>query len=526
MKGKVRIGSRGSDLALWQAHYVKAQLEKKQIVVDIKIIKTKGDLIQDLSFDKIEGKGFFTKEIEEALLRDEIDLAVHSHKDLPTESPEGLAITAVSYREDPSELLIIQKQAVDTHKPLELKNAAIVGTSASRRQAQLLLFRNDLQIKDLRGNVPTRVQKLRKGDYDAIVIAAAGIERLNLDLSDLHVIKLDPKIFIPAPAQGVLALQTRLGDDETINSVLSCFQNDEVQECITAERQLLTLFGGGCHTPVGAYCYAELNEEEGNTYHYFATYAKDAKSASKQVYVKGKDIYNMANKAFEQLNKHSHKKVFITRQEKKQDLFAAQLKAEGHEVISQSLIDFIPINIKQQPATDWIFFSSKHAVKYFFIQKPNLSGHEKYGVIGKGTADELRKYGKRADFIGTSTDTKLIGKQFASQAGSKSVLFPKAKESLNSIQFQFPKKDALHDLNVYETRKNSIEQNPDAAILVFTSPSNVEAYTKQFPVLSSQKIVAMGEATAQALIKQKIKVHATPATFTDTGLIQAVNSVL
>ena len=214
MSKKVIIGSRGSDLALWQAYRVKSQLENLGCIVELEIIQTQGDKIQDLSFDKMEGKGFFTKEIEEALLNKKIDLAVHSHKDLETRPPRGLLVAAVSDREDPSELLIIRKDAVNSSNRFSIKENPIVGTSSARRKSQLLAFRSDVKIKDLRGNVPTRINKLREGHYDAIMLAKAGVTRLEIDLSEFHVVTLDPKEFIPAPAQGVLGLQIRENDLE------------------------------------------------------------------------------------------------------------------------------------------------------------------------------------------------------------------------------------------------------------------------------------------------------------------------
>ncbi|MCG8576790.1 MAG: hydroxymethylbilane synthase, partial [Flavobacteriales bacterium] len=182
----ITIGSRGSDLALWQAHFVKRQLEEQGHSVSIEIIVTKGDRIQDLSFDKIEGKGFFTKEIEDALLNGKIDLAVHSHKDLETTSPEGLTIGAVSYRENPTDSLIIRKDVADSSSKFKLSETAVVGTSSARRQTQLKRLMPQLEIKDLRGNVPTRIQKLRDGQYDAIVLATAGLKRLEMDLSEFE----------------------------------------------------------------------------------------------------------------------------------------------------------------------------------------------------------------------------------------------------------------------------------------------------------------------------------------------------
>lgn len=250
---KIRIGSRGSDLALWQANFVKDELEKAGHEVEIKIIITRGDQIQDLSFDKIEGKGFFTKEIEESLLAKEIDLAVHSHKDLETTSPEGLEIGAVSYRENPADLLLINSNALSDINVLDLKEGAIVGTSSARRQTQLRRLRPDIEIKELRGNVPTRINKLREGQYDAIVLAAAGINRLNLDLSDLKVVELIPESFVPSPAQGVLGLQIRIGDQET-KSAISVLHDAGVAEQIKIERDILKLMHGGCQLPLGVYC--------------------------------------------------------------------------------------------------------------------------------------------------------------------------------------------------------------------------------------------------------------------------------
>ena len=249
----IRIGSRGSDLALWQANHVKNQLEQLGCSVDITIITTQGDAIQDLSFDKLEGKGFFTKEIEHALLEKSIDLAVHSHKDLETNQPEGLIIACVSEREDPADLLLVAKNAVDLACLWDLKENAIIGTSSARRKSQVVGFRDDVSIKDLRGNVPTRIQKLREGQYDAILLAKAGVDRLKIDLSEFHVVVLDPTEFIPAPAQGVLALQIR-EEDQTLFTLLQKMNHSSVQKQIAIERKVLNLMQGGCQLPLGVYC--------------------------------------------------------------------------------------------------------------------------------------------------------------------------------------------------------------------------------------------------------------------------------
>ena len=249
----IRIGSRGSDLALWQANHVKRQLENLGHTVDIKIITTQGDAIQHLSFDKLEGKGFFTKEIEQALLDKSIDLAVHSHKDLETTNPEGLIIACVSERENPADLLLMNKDAVDDQEEWMLKQNAVIGTSSARRKSQVVGFRPDLQIKDLRGNVPTRIQKLRDRQYDAILLAKAGVDRLQIDLSEFEVVVLDPTEFVPAPAQGVLGLQIR-EEDQSLFEVLQKMNHPEIQKRIAVERKVLNLLDGGCQLPLGVYC--------------------------------------------------------------------------------------------------------------------------------------------------------------------------------------------------------------------------------------------------------------------------------
>ena len=247
------IGTRGSDLALWQANFVRKELENRGHEVQIEIIKTQGDKIQDLSFDKMEGKGFFTKEIEDALLRKEIDLAVHSHKDLETNQPEGLEVAAVSSRANPCELLLIRESAHEENALWGLKKDATVGTSSARRKSQLLALRRDIQVKELRGNVPTRVEKLKSGAYDAILLAKAGVLRLELDLSGLVCIDLTPDEFVPAPAQGVLALQVRSSAIE-LKNILKQINDPAVEKLVHLERSVLNLMDGGCQLPLGVYC--------------------------------------------------------------------------------------------------------------------------------------------------------------------------------------------------------------------------------------------------------------------------------
>ena len=243
------IGTRGSKLALYQSNLIRDLLAKMDCEAKLRIIKTVGDKIDRLSFDKIEGKGFFTKELEEALLDKSIDLAVHSLKDLPTDQPPGLIIGAYCSPADASELLLLHSTAYDPHLPLFLKKNAVVGTSSVRRESQLRHHRPDITVTGLRGNVPTRVRKLTEGQYDAIVIAKAGVERLQLDLGDLKAIPLDRKKFLPAPGQGILAIEIR-EDDQKAVKIIAKLNDSATEQKARLERGLLARFQGGCQLPL------------------------------------------------------------------------------------------------------------------------------------------------------------------------------------------------------------------------------------------------------------------------------------
>ena len=293
---KIKIGTRGSKLALWQAHYTKRLLEELDVEVELVIIKTRGDQIQDIGFAKMEGKGFFTKEIEDALLRGDVDLAVHSMKDMPTNSPEGLSITAVSYREDPADWLIIRKDCV-ADKVLKLKENAVVGTSSARRKAQMLDFRPDVELIDIRGNVPTRLQKLRDGGFDAILLAAAGVSRLEIDMSDFELVKLHPKEMVPAPAQGVLAWQT-CTDDKNVRRLMKKLHNADTAAVTNIERKVLQLMDGGCHMPLGVYC--EIDSM--NNYHVWAAKAVTWNSPVVRTRLSSNTNLQLAEKIVAELN--------------------------------------------------------------------------------------------------------------------------------------------------------------------------------------------------------------------------------
>lgn len=249
---KIIIGSRGSQLALWQANWVKSQLENLHGNADIsiRVITTSGDKIKDVPLSKIGGKGLFVKEIEEALLAKEIDLAVHSMKDVPIEIPSQLEISIITKRENPLDALISK----NGKKLADLPQGATIGTSSLRRSSQLLNHRNDFKIHPLRGNVDTRLKKVEEGKYDAILLASAGLNRLGW--SNRITEEISHEIIIPAMGQGALGIETRLGDTKTYNFI-SSLNHEQTNYEVSAERALVGKLDGGCQVPIGAYAKIE-----------------------------------------------------------------------------------------------------------------------------------------------------------------------------------------------------------------------------------------------------------------------------
>ena len=248
---KIKIGTRGSKLALWQSNFIAEELSKKSFEVELVKVQTQGDKILDAPLAKIGGKGLFTKELELQLLAKKIDIAVHSLKDVPTELDEKFKIAAITKRENPFDAFVSNKFKNFEELPI----GAIVGTSSLRRAAQILILRPDLKIKNLRGNVDTRLKKLDAGEFDAVILAAAGLKRLGYDS---RINQILTKI-IPAAGQGAIAVEIRADDDKIFNAVK--FLND-AETCaeVKIERDFLQIVGGGCQIPVGIF--AEVDGEK------------------------------------------------------------------------------------------------------------------------------------------------------------------------------------------------------------------------------------------------------------------------
>jgi len=251
LRKEIRIGTRASALALWQAEWVKSELEKKYpgMTVTLTKIKTTGDKILDVPLAKVGGKGLFVKEIEEAMLANEIDIAVHSMKDVPTFFPDGLHLSCITEREDVRDALLSRNHV----KFSDLPKGANIGTSSLRRQAQIMSLRPDFVIHQLRGNVGTRLQKLKEGKFDAIILAAAGVKRLKLTENVTEY--LSPELSLPAIGQGALGIECRI-DDRELNDMISFFNHADSRTCVMGERALLRRLEGGCQVPIA--CYGEV----------------------------------------------------------------------------------------------------------------------------------------------------------------------------------------------------------------------------------------------------------------------------
>lgn len=255
MKNKLVIGSRGSELALWQAKFIKKELERKNknLAVEIKIINTKGDKILDVALSKIGDKGLFTKELENELLKGTIDIAVHSLKDLQTDIPKGLKLAAVTKRHPVEDILIARKKGTRINN---LRENAIVATGSLRRRSQLLHLRPDLRIEELRGNVPTRIKKFLESKWDAIILARAGVERLKLNKYISSVINSDE--ILPAVGQGALGIEIK-ENNKLAETILKSIHDEKTFVAVLAERALLKTLEGGCQVPIGAFAQLKPN---------------------------------------------------------------------------------------------------------------------------------------------------------------------------------------------------------------------------------------------------------------------------
>jgi len=535
---KIIIGTRGSQLALWQAKYTQELLAQEGVESELKIIVTSGDKNQNWenSFDKLEGKNFFTKEIEDALLKKEIDLAVHSFKDVEAvfweEKEQALIIAGLSPRHPANDILILHKDAIDKKQILFIKKNARIGTSSARRYAQLHSLREDIDILPLRGNVPTRIEKLKNRQYDGIILARAGIERLNIPLNEFDVLPLPLHHFVPAAGQGIIAFQIRK-EDNKLYSLIQKFSDKTSEECSKVERSLLKWMGGGCSKPIGIYC-----EKSNSNYQLFISFNNDKTKTSIPCIIQDKEITNLTHTAKECITKiknylqyPTNKKILITKTLNESNLLKKMAQRLQWTIIDKPFIQTRPLIISEIPNTDWIFFNSKNAVKYFIensLTNKEILKNKKVGCIGLSTANFLEQYNITPDFIGQSTDIEKVALEFLKVCQQQSVLFPSSKISNKSIGKIIEKNCNVIYLPIYETIELQEKLRNSLDIIVFTSPSNVRSFLKNNTISEKTKILAMGESTKNELLQHSIppSLITMPIAFDDIAIAGAIMQII
>ncbi|MEO6710070.1 MAG: hydroxymethylbilane synthase [Planctomycetota bacterium] len=504
---KLRIGTRGSDLALWQARHV-ASLLRPEAECELVVLKTRGDLIDNVPLQSVAGKAFFTGEIEQALLESRVDLAVHSHKDLPTAMTPGLVIAAVPARASAAERLLVRPAAYDPDAAfLPLREHAQVGTSSPRRIAQLQLLRPDLQARVLRGNVPTRVLRLRDGRYDAIVLAAAGLDRLGLDLSGLRDVELSLEWFVPAPAQGALAIQIREGD-AVLAALLERKLNDgDCARAVAAERRLLESAGGGCNLPLGA---AVTGSGPYKAYVFLGAGHPTAQDPSRWASAQAYTADAAARRAFERLSAsgmHSGPLVGCTVALTGSRSMASELEPRlaqlGASVVVEEVLAFEDLDapeLAQRVASlregDALAVTSREAARRLAGVAPQRG--VAIAAVGEGTASALRAVGLEPTLVGDQ-GALVLAQRLECSEGAR-VLFPCAEKTSGELERELGARDLLVEpLPLYRTvarRDAQIVHGVHVRILL--SPSAVRIASELAAQQGSTVLIALGERTLLA----------------------------
>ncbi|MCX7729172.1 MAG: hydroxymethylbilane synthase [Bacteroidia bacterium] len=538
MNKKIIIGTRGSDLALWQARFAQQLLSSKNITSELKIIVTSGDKNQTWlsNFDKSEGKNFFTKEIEEALLNKEIDLAVHSFKDVESTSLDEihhpLVIAGLSKRHAANDVLILHRHAVDKTQMFNIQPYAKIGTSSARRYAQLHTFRPDIEILPLRGNVPTRIEKLKQQQYDGIILARAGIERVAIDLKEYFIYPLPLYCFVPAAGQGIIAFQIRR-EDETLYRVIQSFSDKNSEVCSKIERSIMKEIGGGCSVPVGVLC-----EKKDNRFRLYLSINEDKHSTSVQnileheypaeIIRKGKES---VQKILQFIENPVSKKIFISKHLDETSYLKKLAEKLKWELVAKPLIqtNLLP-NISDIPECDWIFFNSKNAVKHFFQLQESTEKikNKKLAALSDVTAQHIEKYGYSVHFIGTENDVNKTAQEFAKICTSQRVLFPCSIISYQTIENAIKTNCQVIHFPIYQTVEQPVQFTETFDCLIFTSPSNVRSFFHFNTISDSAKIIAMGESSKSEILKygmEETKITL-PFLYNDIGIAAALLNIL
>lgn len=532
----ITIGSRGSQLALWQARHIEAALRALGAETRIEIIKTTGDKITDVPLSQVGSKGLFTKEIEEALLAGTIDLAVHSLKDLPTVAPAGLTVAAIPPRELPNDALVGGTLA-------GLRHGARVGTSSLRRAAQLRAHRPDLRIENLRGNLDTRLRKLDEGQYDAIVLAAAGLRRLGW--GDRIAELLDPLIMCPAVGQGALAIQTR--EEGEARDLCEKLDDPATRACVTAERALLSALGGGCQVPIGAYARIEdgglrltgvVIDPQGMTLlrHEAQAAAQDAGRLGVEVAraLLGQGGRQVLRAVYGETLRLAGQRIVVTRARQQAGALTARLHEEGADVVELPVIEFqaLEFAVPDVRAYDWVIFTSVNGVEYFYRQTRPERG-PRYCCIGPATAEALRALGLEPEVVPAQYVAEGVVEALSREPlDGKRVLLPRAEVARDVLPEELQRLGAHVDvLPVYRTgpppalaeqARTAFAVRPDWVTV--TSSSTVRSLVEAAGVeaLRGVKLASIGPITTAEARSLGLDVALEADPYTIDGLVKAL----
>ena len=511
---RVRIGTRGSDLALWQARHVRALLEAAGCTTEIVVLATRGDRIDDVPLHQVEGKGFFTAEIERAVLDGEIDLAVHSHKDLPAASTDGLVIAAVPARAAAGERLLVRPEA---HAPeaafLPLRAGARVGTSAPRRTAQIAALRPDVETLTLRGNVPTRVRRLHEGRFDAIVLASAGLDRLQLDLADLIDVALPIDLLVPAPGQGALAVQTRAADRALRALCRRVLDDPQAALTVEAERRTLVALGGGCNLPLGV---AVERVADGPRAWRASTFLgaghPDPGHGARWCIAHGATAMQAAEAAGERLasgaatgaGPFGSLRVALTGSAHAAEALATRLETLGAHVVREVVLDvedldasaLAPRAARLGPLDALVVTSANAARRLHGVSVPP---GVVLAAVGPATARALEASGHRPALVG-SAGARELARVLPVERGGR-VLFPCGEDALPDLEEELATRDVhVERLPLYRTRpRTSVTLDRRAHARIYLSPSAVEACAHAERDGAPPARFALGTTTAVAL---------------------------
>jgi hydroxymethylbilane synthase len=551
------IGTRESKLALWQTHFVVARLRElfPNLECHIETFKTIGDDIVDRPLPELGGKGVFTARLEGALVRGDVDLAVHSLKDLPIEMSPGLTVGAICHRADARDVLVT-REGVDIDG---LPEGAIIGTSSLRRQAQMLARRPDLIMRPIRGNVETRLRKVMSGEYSATVLAAAGVDRLTLDVVAGGRLPLD--VMLPAPGQGAIAVQCRADDSRTLE-LLEKIDHGETRRATQAERAFLAGLGGGCAAPVAAFARVDgdlvtmtglVAQPDGSRQvrvegSHTDCVALGVQLASEAIARGARDILDASRAALEKRLPLHGKRIAVTRAAHQTDELCAALSGMGAIPIRVPMIRTVAIadssTVKRvaegsRPG-DWVVFTSANAVSALW---DSADGYEvekvlkqlRVAAVGTKTAGALERRSVAPDFVPAEFKGDAIGREMPDVSG-RNIWLLRAESAGHAIVEQLQKRGArVHDVAVYRTEPvaldsaaaEELDRGVDA--ILFTSGSTarhfVDACAKQgWDIEKFRKtvIACIGTSTERTARELGFKVAVTPGKYTTSALVDAV----